>query len=59
MFRQPPDLGFAGYSPGAGACEPDELVIRLFPATGIEFTIEAHPVNKPGAGPVALDTLFG
>jgi glucose-6-phosphate 1-dehydrogenase len=56
VFRQPPALGF--HAIGA-RLEPDQLVVRLFPATGIEFTIEAHPVNKPGAGPIALDALFG
>jgi glucose-6-phosphate 1-dehydrogenase len=58
VFRQPPDLGFLALT-GGGRLEPDELVIRLFPATGIQFTIEAHPVNKPGAAPIALDTVFG
>ena len=58
VFRQPPDLGFLALT-GGGRLEPDELVIRLFPATGIQFTIEAHPANKPGAAPIALDTVFG
>jgi glucose-6-phosphate 1-dehydrogenase len=57
VFRQPPALGFHALG---GRLEPDQLVIRLFPATGLQFVLEAHPVTKPAvAAPISLERLFG
>jgi glucose-6-phosphate 1-dehydrogenase len=58
VFRQPPPMGF--HALGGGRLEPDQLVIRLFPDTGIQIQLEAHPVTKPNvAAPIQLEHPFG
>ena len=56
VFRRPPRLGFraAGRHP-----EPDQLVIRLDPTTGIRLLIEAQRGEAVEAEQISLDMEFG
>jgi len=54
VFRRPPKLGF-GLMRDA---EPNQLVVRLDPSTGIRFVMDAHRADMPGAGPIELDMEF-
>src|SRR5215216_788906 len=55
VFRRPPRLGFRlqGRNP-----EPDQLVIRLDPSTGIRWLIEAQRGSAVQAEQVSLDMEF-
>ena len=55
VFRRPPRLGFRlqGRSP-----EPDQIVIRLDPSTGIRMLIEAQRGGAVEAEQVSLDVEF-
>jgi len=53
VFRHPPRLGFAMYE----ELEPNQLVVRLDPSTGIRLEVEAHRADR-GAGTIELDMEF-
>jgi glucose-6-phosphate 1-dehydrogenase len=55
VFKNPPRLGFSlmGRHP-----EPNQLVVKLDPSTGIRFVVEAHRADAPGAEPITLDMEF-
>jgi glucose-6-phosphate 1-dehydrogenase len=55
VFRRPPRLNFfpAGHMP-----QPDQLVIRLHPTTGIRMTLNAHRADQIGAQGINLDMDF-
>jgi glucose-6-phosphate 1-dehydrogenase len=52
VFKHPPRLGF----PGFDEVEPNQLVIKLDPSTGIRLELEAHRAD--GAGTIELDMEF-
>ncbi len=54
VFRHPPTLGFAAYS----NLQPNQLVVKLDPTTGIQFTVEAHRADQAEAGTIELDMEF-
>jgi glucose-6-phosphate 1-dehydrogenase len=54
VFRQAPRLGAAP----ARLPEPNQLVVRLDPATGIRLVVDAHRADMPGIAPVELDMEF-
>ena len=54
VFRHPPTLGFAAYRD----LQPNQLVVKLDPSTGIQFTVEAHRADADGAGTIELDMEF-
>ncbi len=54
VFRRPPRLGFAFDE----VVEPNQLVIKLDPSTGVRLVIEAHRADKAGAGTIELDMEF-
>jgi glucose-6-phosphate 1-dehydrogenase len=54
VFRHPPRLGFAVYD----EIEPNQLVVKLDPATGIQLLVEAHRADRTGAGTIELDMEF-
>jgi glucose-6-phosphate 1-dehydrogenase len=54
VFRHPPQLGFAAYR----NLQPNQLVVKLDPSTGIQFTVEAHRADQAEAGTVELDMEF-
>jgi glucose-6-phosphate 1-dehydrogenase len=56
VFKNPPRLGFG--LRGA-ASEPDQLVIRIDPMTGIRFQLEAHHAGTANiVQPIHLDMTF-
>ncbi|MDP9300878.1 MAG: glucose-6-phosphate dehydrogenase [Actinomycetota bacterium] len=55
MFKHPPRLGFSALGRDA---EPNQIVVRLDPSTGIRLVVEAHRSDAPGAEPITLDMEF-
>jgi len=55
VFKYPPKLGFG--LRGADS-EPDQIVIKLDPATGIRFTLEARQAGGTTMMPINLDMEF-
>jgi glucose-6-phosphate 1-dehydrogenase len=53
VFRHPPDLGFRAID---RTLEPNQLVVKLDPSTGIRLVAEVHRADGPG--PVELDMEF-
>lgn len=56
VFKNPPRLGF-GALRGHHA-EPDQIVVRLDPSTGVRIALDAHRSATAGPGPITLDMLF-
>jgi glucose-6-phosphate 1-dehydrogenase len=57
VFRHPPRLGFMEHK-GHRRPEPDQLVIRLDPATGVQMTLDAHRADGDGPRAITLDMEF-
>ena len=55
VFKQPPRLGFGLRDPRA---DPNQLVVRLDPATGVQVTLEAHRADARKAAAITLDMRF-
>ena len=55
VFKHPPRLGFNMLGRDA---EPNQVVVKLDPTTGIRLVIEAHRADAPGAEPITLDMEF-
>jgi glucose-6-phosphate 1-dehydrogenase len=55
VFKHPPKLGFAAFDRRP---EPNQLVVRLDPTTGIKLIVEAHRADKEGAAPIHMDMEF-
>jgi glucose-6-phosphate 1-dehydrogenase len=55
VFKKPPRLGFGvkGRRP-----DPNQLVVKLDPSTGIRLVVEAHRADTAGPGPIELDMEF-
>jgi glucose-6-phosphate 1-dehydrogenase len=55
VFKRPPRLGFwpTGHDP-----EPNQLVIKLDPSTGIRFQVDARRTDLGRIGPIELDMEF-
>jgi glucose-6-phosphate 1-dehydrogenase len=53
VFKHPPDLGFAAFD---RRIEPNQLVVKLDPSTGIRVILEAHRADGPGR--IDLDMEF-
>jgi glucose-6-phosphate 1-dehydrogenase len=56
VFRNPPRLGFMEH--GRRRPEPNQLVIKLDPATGVQLTLDAHRADKGGPQAITLDMEF-
>jgi glucose-6-phosphate 1-dehydrogenase len=52
VFKHPPRLGFRAFDD----VEPNQLVVKLDPSTGVRLELEAHRAD--GAGTIALDMEF-
>jgi glucose-6-phosphate 1-dehydrogenase len=52
VFKHPPKLGFRAFDD----VEPNQLVVKLDPSTGVRLELEAHRAD--GAGTIALDMEF-
>ncbi len=55
VFKHPPKLGFAAIDRRP---EPNQLVVRLDPTTGIRLMVEAHRADRAGTAPIHLDMEF-
>jgi glucose-6-phosphate 1-dehydrogenase len=53
VFKRPPELGFKALEDGV---EPNQMVVKLDPSTGIR--IELHASRATGPGPIELDMEF-
>ncbi|HEY2537531.1 MAG TPA: glucose-6-phosphate dehydrogenase [Solirubrobacteraceae bacterium] len=58
IFRHPPRLGFMESKGHHRRPEPDELVIRLDPATGVQMQLDAHRADAKGPCAITLDMEF-
>ena len=55
VFKQPPRLGFGIKHRRP---EPNQLVVKLDPSTGIRLIVDAHRADDPGVGRIELDMEF-
>jgi glucose-6-phosphate 1-dehydrogenase len=55
VFKHPPKLGFGVANREA---EPNQLVIKLDPTTGIRLVVQAHRADQPGGARIELDMEF-
>jgi glucose-6-phosphate 1-dehydrogenase len=55
VFKRPPNLGFHLRQ---GPAEPNQLVVRLDPSTGIRLIVEAHRADRAGPATIELDMEF-
>jgi glucose-6-phosphate 1-dehydrogenase len=55
VFKSPPRLGFVRHDRLA---EPNQVVIRFDPGTGVQLTLDAHRADMPLPGPITLDMEF-
>jgi glucose-6-phosphate 1-dehydrogenase len=55
VMKSPPRLGFKH---GTKMPEPNQIVIKLDPTTGIRMTVDAHRGDEKGAGAIDLDAEF-
>jgi glucose-6-phosphate 1-dehydrogenase len=56
VFKRPPKLGF-GFT-GDRAPEPDQLVVRADPSTGVRLLLDARRADGPGPEAINLDMEF-
>jgi glucose-6-phosphate 1-dehydrogenase len=55
VFKQPPRLGLGS---SRRRPEPNQLVVKLDPSTGIRIVVDAHRADRRGAAPIELDMEF-
>ena len=55
VFKHAPQLGFAGL---AGRPEPNQLVIKLDPSTGVRMILDARRADAARAAPILFDVEF-
>ena len=55
VFKSPPRLGFGLWD---AASEPDQIVVKLDPSTGISFRLEARRAGTREVRPISLDMEF-
>jgi glucose-6-phosphate 1-dehydrogenase len=55
VFKHPPDLGFASLE---GTMEPNQLVVKLDPSTGIRVVLDARRADVGKAAPILFDVEF-
>jgi len=56
VFRHPPRLGFM--PGGRHRPEPDQLVVKIGPTTGVQLVLAAHRADAVGPAPIHLDMEF-
>jgi glucose-6-phosphate 1-dehydrogenase len=56
VFRQPPRLGFVPH--GLRPPEPDQIVVKLDPSTGIRMVLDAKRGDEPGPERITMDMEF-
>jgi glucose-6-phosphate 1-dehydrogenase len=55
VFKHPPRLGFAALT---GSPEPDQLVVKLDPSTGIQVILDARRADTGKVNPITMDMEF-
>ncbi|MEW2499878.1 glucose-6-phosphate dehydrogenase [Amycolatopsis sp. CA-161197] len=55
VFKRPPKLGFGLVGP---AVEPNQLVLRLDPSTGVRIQVDAYRADVARIAPIELDMEF-
>ena len=55
VFKRPPRLGFGL---AKAHSEPNQLVVKLDPTTGVRLIVDAHRADQPGSAPIELDMEF-
>jgi glucose-6-phosphate 1-dehydrogenase len=55
VFKRAPRLGFGGRSE---RIEPNQVVVKLDPSTGVRIVVDAHRTDIGGVGPIELDMEF-
>jgi len=55
VFRHPPRLGFKNF---AHRPEPNQLVVKLDPSTGIRLVVDAHRADRQGSAEIEFDVEF-
>jgi glucose-6-phosphate 1-dehydrogenase len=55
VFKRPPRLGFKRIESGM---EPNQLVVKLDPSTGVRILLDAYRADIDKAGPVSFDVEF-
>jgi glucose-6-phosphate 1-dehydrogenase len=55
VFKQPPRLGLGSTRRQP---EPNQLVVKLDPSTGIRIIVDAHRADRAGPAPIELDMEF-
>ena len=55
VFKRPPRLGFG---PRGHIAEPNQLVIKLDPTTGVRIQVDAHRADTGRIAPIELDMEF-
>jgi glucose-6-phosphate 1-dehydrogenase len=55
IFKRMPTLGFGILGTDI---EPNQLVVKLDPSTGIQLTLHAHRADRPGESAIELDMEF-
>jgi glucose-6-phosphate 1-dehydrogenase len=55
VFKHPPRLGFKAFERGP---EPNQLVVRLDPTTGVQLIFDARHADSPQAEPITLEMEF-
>jgi glucose-6-phosphate 1-dehydrogenase len=53
VFKHPPRLGF-----GIASSEPNQIIVKLDPSTGIQAILAAHRADAAGASRIELDMEF-
>ena len=56
LFRDPPKVHFLGSS--RRRPQPNQIVFRIDPSTGIRLVLEAQRADQPSAGEIELDMEF-
>ncbi len=56
VFKHPPRLGFKVWDDTAP--EPNQLVVKLDPSTGVRLHLEAHRADRASAGTINFDVEF-
>ncbi len=55
VFKRPPRLGFGL---AKAHSEPNQLVVKLDPTTGVRLVVDAHRADQAGSAPIELDMEF-
>ncbi len=56
LFKHPPRMHFL--SPGHRRPQPNQIVFKIDPSTGIRMTLDAQRADKPGVNEIELDMEF-